>query len=151
ESYLDLPGQPVEPKLVPHDPGQKDPNLTRLAKAERDSVRRMRAYRIETGDQRYQLLRGEFHRHTEFSSDGGPDGSLEDMFRYAIDAAGMDWIGNGDHDNGAGREYSWWLTQKYTDAYHVPARFTPLFSYERSVTYPHGHRNCLFAQRGVLT
>ena len=31
----------------------------------------------------------------------------------------MDWIGNGDHDNGAGREYSWWLTQKFTDAYHV--------------------------------
>ena len=27
------------------------------------------------------------------------------MFRYAIDAAQMDWIGNGDHDNGAGREY----------------------------------------------
>ena len=25
----------------------------------------------------------------------------------------LDWIGNGDHDNGAGREYSWWLTQKY--------------------------------------
>ena len=42
------------------------------------------------------------------------------MFRYAIDAAAMDWIGNGDHDNGAGREYSWWLIQKFTDAYHVP-------------------------------
>ena len=31
----------------------------------------------------------------------------------------MDWIGNGDHDNGGGREYSWWLIQKFTDAYHV--------------------------------
>ena len=41
------------------------------------------------------------------------------MFRYAIDAAGMDWIGNGDHDNGGGREYTWWLIQKLTDAYHV--------------------------------
>ena len=63
----------------------------------------------------------------------------------------MDWIGNGDHDNGAGREYSWWLTQKLTDAYHVKDRFTPMFTYERSVSYPHGHRNCMFAQRGVRT
>jgi hypothetical protein len=85
------------------------------------------------------------------SWDGGADGSLEDMFRYAIDAAGMDWIANGDHDNGAGREYPWWLTQKFTDVYHVPGAFTPMFSYERSVSYPHGHRNCMFAQRGVRT
>ncbi len=63
----------------------------------------------------------------------------------------MDWIGNGDHDNGAGREYTWWLTQKTTDAYHVADRFTPMFTYERSVAYPHGHRNVMFAQRGVRT
>jgi len=73
------------------------------------------------------------------------------MFRYAIDVAAFDWIGNGDHDNGAGREYPWWLTQKFTDAYHVPGVFTPMFTYERSVSYPHGHRNVMFAQRGVMT
>ena len=28
--------------------------------------------------------------------------------------ASMDWIGSGDHDNGGGREYSWWFTQKTT-------------------------------------
>jgi hypothetical protein len=33
----------------------------------------------------------------------------------------------------------------------VPQAFTPLFCYERSVSYPHGHRNCLFVQRGVRT
>ena len=104
-------------------------------------MKRIRDYRIEAGGKKYQLLRGEFHRHTEISWDGGPDGSLEDMFRYAIDAAALDWIGNGDHDNGAGREYPWWLTQKTTDAYHVTDRFTPMFTYERSVAYPHGHRN----------
>ena len=98
-------------------------------------------YRAEVDGKSYRLLRGEFHRHTEMSWDGGPDGSLEDMFRYAIDAANMDWIGNGDHDNGAGREYSWWLVQKFTDAYHVKDRFVPMLSYERSVAYPHGHRN----------
>jgi hypothetical protein len=119
--------------------------------AEHAPVKRCRDYRIEAGGKKYQLLRGEFHRHTEISWDGGPDGSLEDMWRYAIDVAAMDWIGNGDHDNGAGREYSWWLTQKTTDAYHVAGRFTPMFTYERSVAYPHGHRNCMFAQRGVRT
>ena len=35
--------------------------------------------------------------------DGGADGSLEDMWRYAIDAAALDWIGNNDHDNGGGK------------------------------------------------
>jgi hypothetical protein len=150
-SYLDLPGEPVEPKLVPHEAGTKDDKLVRQAAAEREAVKRCREYRIEVGGKKYQLLRGEFHRHTEISFDGGPDGSLEDMWRYAIDAAAFDWIGNGDHDSGAGREYSWWLIQKTTDAYHVKDRFIPMFTYERSVPYPHGHRNCVFAKRGIRT
>lgn len=150
-SYLNLPGEPVEPKLVPHDPGKKDPKLVKLAEEEREAVARMRKYRMKADGKELRLLRGEFHRHTEMSWDGGPDGSLEDMFRYAIDAADLDWIANTDHDNGAGREYSWWLTQKLTDAYHVKDRFTPLFGYERSNPYPHGHRNVIFAKRGIMT
>jgi hypothetical protein len=114
-------------------------------------VKRVRDYRVEADGKSYRPLRGEFHRHTEISWDGGPDGSLEDMFRYGIDSADFDWIGNGDHDNGAGREYPWWLVQKFTDAYTVPGRFTGMFSYERSVAYPQGHRNCVFARRGVRT
>jgi hypothetical protein len=147
-SYVDLPGDPLEPKLVVHDPGQKDPRLAELDAA---VVKRIRDYRMTAGGKKYQLQRGEFHRHTEISWDGGPDGSLEDMWRYGIDAVAFDWIGNGDHDNGAGREYSWWLIQKTTDAYHVKDRFTPMFTYERSVSYPHGHRNCVFPRRGVRT
>src|SRR5262249_24185752 len=130
-SYIDLPGEPVEPKLVEHEQGKKDNQLAELTAREGKAVKRMRDYRIQANGNTYQLLRGEFHRHTEMSWDGGADGSLEDMFRYAIDAAALDWIGNGDHDNGAGREYSWWLTQKFSDAYHVPGRFTPMFTYER--------------------
>ncbi|MBO0698763.1 MAG: hypothetical protein J2P46_10235 [Zavarzinella sp.] len=150
-SYLDLPGDPVEPKLVPHEAGAKKPELVEQTKREATSVQRIRDYRVESDGKNYRLLRGEFHRHTEISWDGGPDGSLEDMFRYAIDTADMDWIGNGDHDNGAGREYTWWLVQKFTDAYTVPARFTGMFTYERSVAYPQGHRNCVFARRGIRT
>ncbi|MGI8989037.1 MAG: exosortase [Bryobacteraceae bacterium] len=96
-----------------------------------------------------KLMRGEFHRHTEISFDGARDGSLEDAYRYLIDAAALDWSGCCDHDNGSGREYNWWLEQKYNDAYKLGAQFVPMFSYERSVEYPEGHRNILFAQRGV--
>jgi hypothetical protein len=149
QSYVDLPGDPPEPKLVAYQPGPAKDRKAFLKEAE--DVERIRDYRIEAGGKKYQLLRGEFHRHTELSWDGGPDGSLEDMWRYGIDAAAMDWIGNGDHDNGAGREYSWWLVQKTTDAYHVKDTFTPMFTYERSVSYPHGHRNCMFAKRGIRT
>jgi hypothetical protein len=112
---------------------------------------RIRAYRIDAGGTNYRLLRGEFHRHTEISADGGSDGSLEDMWRYALDAASLDWIGNGDHDNGGGKEYTWWLIQKTTDLYTQPPKFVPMFTYERSVAYPHGHRNVMFDHRGVRT
>ena len=147
-STVDLPGDPVEPKLQPRDPGKKDADADKDEKA---AVKRIRDYRIEAGGKKYQLLRGDFHRHTEISWDGGPDGSLEDFFRYSIDAAAFDWVGNTDHDNGAGREYPWWLTQKFTDAYFTADHFTPVFSYERSVSYPHGHRNVMFDHRGVRT
>ena len=103
------------------------------AQAEAAAIARCRAARVQAGGKTLRLLRGEFHRHTEISPDGGGDGMLMDMWRYALDAAGLDWIGNGDHDNGDGREYSWWITQKTTDLLHTcPARFTPMFTYERS-------------------
>ena len=34
---------------------------------------------------------------------------------------------------------------------HARDAFTPMFTYERSVAYPMGHRNCMFAKRGVRT
>jgi hypothetical protein len=119
--------------------------------AEREAITRCREYRIFSNNQPLQILRGEFHRHTEISGDGGNDGPLEDMWRYAIDVAGMDWLGCGDHDNGAGREYPWWLTQKTTDAFFLPYAFNSMYTYERSVIYPEGHRNVIFTRRGIRT
>ena len=83
--------------------------------------------------------------------DGGNDGTLIDQWRYMLDPAGMDWVGCCDHDNGGGREYSWWTTQKLTDIFYSPEKFVPMFSYERSVAYPEGHRNVVFATRGIRT
>lgn len=116
---------------------------------EAQQVRFMRGFRLNAGGNSLRLLRGEFHRHTEISADGGGEGPAIDAFRYFIDAAGMEWGGFGDHDNGSGREYSWWIQQKLTDAYKLDGRFIPMFTYERSVSYPEGHRNVLFARRGV--
>jgi len=118
-------------------------------KAELDQVTRMRAYRVPVGGQPLRLLRGEFHRHTEISGDGGGDGPIIDAYRYMIDAAYMDWGGCCDHDNGGGREYYWWLSQKLTEAYTLGEKHVQMFSYERSVRYPEGHRNVVFARRGV--
>ncbi len=38
--------------------------------------------------------------------------------------------------------------EKSEDAFLVPGRFWPLFGTERSVSYPNGHRNTFFAERG---
>src|SRR5258708_28670768 len=61
----------------------------------------------------------------------------------------MDLIGCCDHDNGGGREYSWWTAQQTTDMFYMQLKFVPMYSYERSVPYPEGHRNLIFAHRGV--
>ena len=151
-SRLIAKGEVKEAVLKPaEDKPREGPVQSKRTQAERSEVKAIREYRGTLAGKPLRILRGEFHRHTEISGDGGSDGPLEDMWRYGIDAASMDWLGCGDHDNGNGREYTWWLTQKTSDAFHVNGQFTPMFSYERSVSYPEGHRNCVFAQRGVRT
>jgi len=148
-SRLDMgPGGQIQTvQATPASPAAVDAEV----KAERDAKARMRAYRLKSGAQTLRLARGEFHRHSEVSTDGGFDGTLLDQWRYVIDAVDLDWVGCCDHDNGGGREYSWWINQKETDLFNAPGRFAPIFSYERSVAYPEGHRNVLFAQRGIRT
>ena len=111
-------------------------------------IQRARSYRAQTGGADLRIVRGDFHRHTEISPDGAGDGSLEDYFRYMLDAAGMDTGIVSDHNAGLD-EYTWWRTEKAIDLFHIPGGYTPLFGYERSVPYPNGHRNVVFAQRGV--
>ena len=115
---------------------------------ERRAIAAMRAVRSQEG---LKIVRGEFHRHSEISMDGGGDGTIIDQFRYAIDTGALDWVGCCDHDNGMGREYSWWITQKLTDIFYNPGAFVPMFNYERSIGFPEGHRNVIFVQRGIRT
>jgi hypothetical protein len=112
------------------------------------AIQAIHAYRGGPGGD-LRIVRGEFHRHSEISTDGSDDGGLFDQYRYIRDAVGLDWVGCCDHDNGNGREYTWWITQKLADVLYAPGTFSPMFSYERSVNYPDGHRNVIFAQRGI--
>jgi hypothetical protein len=99
---------------------------------------------------------GDLHRHTEISEDGGYDGSVKDLYRYAFDAAQMDFIATTDHNFGGddlGEQqfsnwYTQWRTEKMADLYLVPGMLTPLFGYERSQAWPRGHRNVIRKERG---
>lgn len=115
---------------------------------EDEDVARLRSYVAEVRGRKLRIVRGDFHRHTELSWDGGGrnDGSLEDFYRYMLDAANMDFGASTDHQGGAW-PYWWWYSQKMADMYHVPGVFVPFFGYERSVIFPHGHRNVFFVNR----
>ncbi|MBI1358307.1 MAG: hypothetical protein GC160_28565 [Acidobacteria bacterium] len=116
---------------------------------ESGDVERLRTHEITVGGKTYRILRGEFHRHSEISSHRDWDGPLEEVWRYGLDVAQMDWIGPGDHDYGRENDYLWWLTQKQGDLYYHPGAFLTMHTYERSQVYPSGHRNVMFAVRGV--
>ena len=46
----------------------------------------------------YHLLMGDAHRHTDIRGHSGVDGSVLDTYRYAMDAAQLDWLGTSDHN-----------------------------------------------------
>lgn len=150
------------PVLEPFHPSVAAPFPITHAEEARQ-VATVRNYRIPAGGRTYKIVRGDLHRHTEISMDGAIDGSLWDLYRYAIDAADMDYIAVTDHNYGAwldtdepeskdtDNEYQWWRTQKSADLFYVPGRFVPLYGYERSVNFPRGHRNIFHVRRGVFS
>lgn len=118
---------------------------------EKEDLAKIRAYTIESGDAKYKIYRGDMHRHTDVSQDFKYDGSLIEVYRYALDAAGLDYIVPTDHQLGFDHEFTWWQDEKLTDLFHIAGTFTPLFGYERSLPFPNGHRNVIFAKRGTRT
>ena len=133
----------VVPKLV----------TTPVHVTEKEDLARIRGYAIQSEGKTYKIYRGDTHRHSEFSMDGNNDGSLHQTYRYAIDAAELDWLAQTDHNGEGGPDipYIAWLLQQASDLFSLPTRFTPIYAYERSVSYPNGHRNILFATRGNPT
>jgi hypothetical protein len=144
--------RPATPELLPYEAPVPRPGAPKWdAESERAQVAAVRQYRTTIDGQEHRILRGDLHRHSELSWDVGPgtDGSYLDFYRYMIDVASMDFGGLTDHQGGGQYAYHWWLIEKAADMYYLAPRFVPLYSYERSVNYPNGHRNVLHAYRGV--
>ncbi len=119
------------------------------------SPRRPR-HKMTAGGKSYSLLMGDCHRHTDIRGHSGVDASVLDTYRYAIDAAQLDFLGTSDHNEVTGggwpdglRDYHWYWVQKAVDLFtHAPV-FVGIYSYEHSMASPGGHRNVLFLKRGA--
>jgi hypothetical protein len=148
-SRLQGAGRPAEARL--RDLPLSPTTIKRVHPREAEQVARIRAYKVEAGGRTYRIYRGDMHRHTDISPDGVGDGSLMDLYRYALDAAAFDFIVVTDHNMGGDKEYPWWRTQKSNDLYTLPNAFISMYGYERSVPYPNGHRNVLWTERGHRT
>jgi hypothetical protein len=143
---LPLPAAAPEPRLSAYQP-PADPAPT-IHADEAGDLKAIRAHRVPLQGESLRIVRGDLHRHTEFSQDQGglSDGSLPEFYRYMIDAAGMDFGASTDHQAG-GIDYWAFVTLKMADMYHQPARFVPLYGYERNLGFPHGHRNLFHTRR----
>jgi hypothetical protein len=104
----------------------------------------------------YTLLLGDCHRHTDIRGHSAVDASVLDTYRYAIDAAQLDFLGTSDHNEVLGgrwpdglRDYQWWTVQKTVDLMSHAPSFLGVYSYEHSMARPAGHRNILFLKRGA--
>lgn len=135
--------------LVPYT--EKQPEAIPVHASEAANIKSARAYVLSSGGHTYRLYRGDMHRHSDVSQDFKYDGSLLEIYRYALDAAGFDYIAITDHQAGYDQEFTWWQSQKLAHLFYAPGSFTPLFAYERSVPYPNGHRNVIFDHPGVRT
>ncbi len=160
---LQASGIPVaEPQFEPFRPSAPGEYAVTHADEARQ-VSAIRTHRVTVAGKRYKIVRGDVHRHTEICMDGAIDGSLGDLYRYAMDSAALDYVAVTDHNYGAwldtdepeskntDDEYQWWRTQKSADMFYVPGRFVPLYGYERSINFPLGHRNILHVRRGVFS
>ena len=109
-----------------------------------------KTYQMEVAGEKYNVTWGDLHRHTDLSFDGYSDGSLYDCYRYAIDAAKMDFLGPSEHllVEKVDTSYLWRMVDKAVDVYKIPGVFYPMLNYERTVAYPDGHRNIVWRGRG---
>ncbi len=149
ESTLAAAGEPEEAQLRQADASRPLKAAPEVHPDEAERIEQVRAERLRLRGTTLRFLRGEFHRHSAFSSHRDWDGPFEDVWRYGLDVAGLDWIGPGDHDYAVRHDYIWWLQQKASDLYHAPGAFSAMFTYERNVSYPSGHRNVMLPRRGI--
>jgi hypothetical protein len=107
-----------------------------------------RGWEMRRGGKTYHVYFGDLHRHTDISwCYPTIDGCPVDAYRYALDAARLDFLAITDHTRDTD-PYPWWYTQKANDLFYVPGTFTTIYGYERSnMTAGGGHRNVFFVKR----
>ena len=93
-----------------------------------------------------QLLWGDIHSHSGFSpcywrNQGA--GTLDDLYDYARNTAGLDFCAATDHDF-AMTDAQWNVTLDAAARCHMPGEFTVLPAYEWT-SHRYGHRNVYFA------
>ena len=114
-----LTGEATPPRLV--DPDVREYHTYPVHPNEAEDVARIRNYTIESEGRTYRIYRGDTHRHTEFSHDGLNDGSLMEAYRYALDAAELDFLGVSEHNNLGGQDtpYVNWLHPQIADIFRL--------------------------------
>jgi hypothetical protein len=131
---------PPEPGAPVPTPARSEPDASALVN-----------HRWDIGGKSYRVYWGDLHRHTDLSlCTPTIDGTLFDAYRYALDAAKLDFLGVTDHTRDV-PPYPWWCTQKMADLFTVQGRFAGFYSYERSNNMGKGgggHRNLWFPERG---
>ena len=99
--------------------------------------------------QQYEVYFGDLHRHTDISHCTPTiDGCLVDAYRYALDAAKLDFLAVTDHTRDTD-PYPWWRTQKANDLFHVRGTLSPIYGYERSNNYAGGDTEMSSFSNGV--
>lgn len=132
-----------------------DPPVEPTHPNEATDLAAIRTYRATINGKTYRILRGDLHRHNDISWDGSGDSSLEDLFRYAYDVAALDFIMPSDHHGHLLANnvypnwnfYPWRRIQKYDELHYSPGVMMSFFGYERSRSYPNGHRNVVYPTR----
>ena len=148
---LDLSAEPdPEERMRPYQPDSQP--FQDAAPTEAADLQRVRSARW-AGKEPLRLFRGDLHRHTDLSADSQRDGDILFQYRYALDAGALDFLAVTDH-SGAERlhyyKYQWWKNRQIATMFNQPGRFATFFGYERTVTFPGGHRNIISARRAAL-
>ena len=101
--YASLESIGLNPSELAEENRVKNSNELPLHPNEKGDIAAIRNYKIEAAGKTYRIYRGDMHRHTEFSFDGNNDGSLQEVYRYALDAAALDFLPVTDHNFLGGR------------------------------------------------
>lgn len=104
-------------------------------------------YETEIHGQKYTLLWGDLHKHSNISRcSTGNEPSPDDHYKYSHDICQYDFLCMSDHAEHT-TDFNWWRIQKLADLYNVPGYFSVLYGYEWTAGWPVGHHNVIWAEK----